>query len=326
MEKKTIKKILEKFPKLNMSIVPTPILKLDKISNECETNIYCMRDDLTGFAFGGNKTRKLDYLIANALNQNKDTLIGIGANQSNFCRIVTAAGIINGMDVHLVLAGEKPGQPTGNLLIDHLFGAKIHHIDTDDDNVIINEANLLERKLIEQGKKVYNIPFGGSIPTGILGYVEAFDEILTFSRQTNTNFSTIIHASGSGGTQSGLVVGQAISGWPGKIIGMSVGKDEQLLSGIVFDLASETAKLLGVEVERELIKVDDSYVGEAYGAKTEQGEQAIKLFAQKEGILLDNVYTGKAVSGLLDYASRGLFKKSENILFIHTGGNIQLFE
>lgn len=318
------KSILEQFARLNMSILPTPLHRLDGISEEYSANIYCKRDDLTGFAFGGNKTRKMDFLIGDAVRKKSDTLIALGANQSNFCRIAAAAGIANGLDVHLVLKGPKPERPTGNLLMDHLFKAEIVHVDSDNWETLEERGRLLEQQLTEQGRKVYCLPLGGSTPIGGLGYVSAFFEILDDCRRLEISLDVIVHASSSGGTQAGLVVAKTLSGWPGKIIGMLV--DEQRWPDKIYNIACETGKLVGANISKKDIIVDDSYKGYSYGARTEECESAIKVFAEKEGILLDNVYSGKAASGLIDYAKRGLFNEKENILFIHTGGNIELFK
>ncbi len=320
------KSILKRFPKLTISLLPTPLHKLEKVSEELSANVYCKRDDLTGFAFGGNKTRKLDFLIGDAIKRKADTLIAIGAKQSNFCRIAAATGIVNGFDVHLVLGGTKPEKPTGNLLLDHIFGAKIHYIDSDDWVVCEEKQRELMKNLTKQGRKVYCLPMGGSTPIGALGYVLAFYEIIDDSERTGISFDTIVLASSSGGTQAGLIAGKELTGWKGKIIGMAVAKDKEKLEEEIYNLACETGELVGTNIKKENVIIDDSYIGEKYGARTAQCEEAIKLFAQKEGILLDYVYTGKAAAGLIDYARRGLFDNNENVLFIHTGGNVELFE
>lgn len=321
-----IANLLQKSPRLNSSLLPSHLYRLNKLSEYLSANIYCLRDDLTGFASGGNKTRKLDYLIADALQENANTLIAVGANQSNFCRIAAAYGKVNNLEVHLVLAGKKPGKQTGNLLLDHLFDAIIHHVDTDDDEVVLQEAKKLEQELTCIGKKVYFLPMGGSIPVGTLGYIQAFNEILTYSKKNNLAFSTIIHASGSGGTQAGLVLGKALSSWPGKIIGMSVGKPSDKLFSVVNTLCRKTIEKYNLQTASLSILTEDAYLGEKYGARTREAGEAIKLFARLEGILLDEVYTGKAVAGLIDYVKKGKLNRNENILFIHTGGSIQLFE
>jgi len=285
-----------------------------------------MRDDLSGFAFGGNKTRKLDYLVYDAIQQGTDTLLAVGANQSNFCRITAAYGAANGLGVQLLLSGEQEESPTANLYLDHLFNATITHTDAFENSQVEEKSLQLETELTKQGKKVYRMPLGGSTPLGTLGYLSAFDEILNFSKKNNLNFNSIFHASGSGGTQAGLVLGKMISKWQGDIIGISVGRSATELHSVVDNLAKETANLLNFTPNEIEFIVDESYIGEKYGAHTQAGSKAIKEFATHEGILLDNVYTGKAAAGLLDYIQKGKVDKSDNILLIHTGGNIELFE
>jgi len=321
-----ITKLLQNIPHLNYSIIPTPIMKLENLSKKYDANIYCMRDDLTGFAFGGNKTRKLDYLVYDAIQQGADTLLAVGANQSNFCRITTAYGAANGLEVQLLLSGKKEKNPKANLYLSQLFNAIVTHTDAYENAEVEAESLLLEAKLIEQGKKVYRMPLGGSTPLGTLGYLKAFDEILSFCEKNNIAFDNIFLASGSGGTQAGLVLGKMITDWQGDIIGVSVGRSATELHSVVDNLAKETAKMLNITPSETKFTVDENYIGEKYGAHTKAGKNAIKEFAVNEGILLDNVYTGKAAAGLLDYLKKGKIKKSGNILFIHTGGNIELFE
>lgn len=318
--------ILNKFPKFNFSVLPTPFQKLENISHILNRSIYCKRDDLTGFALGGNKTRKLDFLIGNAKRSGADILIAVGSIQSNFCRIASAAGKVAGIDVRLILGGKPSTKPTGNLLLDHIFGATIKFIDSSKWESWEREAEILSEKLEKEGKKVYRLPVGGSTPIGALGYIQAFLEIMEQSQSNGVNIDTIVHATSSAGTQAGLVVGKTITGWKGKIIGMAVAKDKPALINEVYKLASDTASMLGSRIDINDVIVDDAYRGTAYAARTKECEEAIKLFAYTEGILLDNVYTGKAAAGLIDYAKRGIFQRSENICFIHTGGTVELFE
>ncbi len=326
-----IQKLVQKFPKLNHSILPTPINRLAKLSDKYSTNIYCMRDDMTGFAFGGNKTRKLDYLVYDAILQGADTLLAVGANQSNFCRITAGYGAANGLEVHLLLSGKPTIQPTANLYLDKLFGAVVHHTDAHENDAVEAQSLRLEQELKKQGKKVYRMPLGGSTPLGTMGYLGAFAEILEYSEKNNLQFDYIFLASGSGGTQAGLVLGQMISDWQGEIIGISVGRSADELKKVVANLAESALELLNtkeanINSTSASATVDDHYIGEKYGAFTKWGSEAIEEFAQTEGILLDNVYTGKAAAGMLDYLRNGKVDKSKNILFIHTGGNIELFE
>jgi D-cysteine desulfhydrase family pyridoxal phosphate-dependent enzyme len=317
---------LLRFPRFEFSILPTPIQKLKNISSKYDAQIYCMRDDLTGFAFGGNKTRKLDFLIADAKSKGFDTLIGVGANQSNFCRMTAAAGKVAGMGVHLILSGPKPEKPTANLMLDYMFGAKVYHTNAYENSAVEKESELLEKELIRQGRKVYRMPMGGSTPLGALGYFNAFIEIMEYNNKNNIIFNKIFIASGSGGTQAGLVLGQMINTWSGQLIGISVGRSAAELKQVVAQIVKGSCKLLNTDYQTTEILVDESFIGEGYGIPTKECEQAIEEFANFEGILLDKVYTGKAAAGMLDYIKKGYTNKEDNILFIHTGGNIELFE
>ena len=322
----TIQESLRPFPRLHNSLLPTPVHRLDYLSDEYGVNVYCKRDDLTGFGFGGNKTRKLDYLLPHALSQGCDTLIAIGANQSNFCRMAAAYGVAGNMEVHLILGGKEPENATGNLRLVHLLEVVCHHVDSSDWDTWAHEAEKLERELTSQGKKVYRMPVGGSTSRGALGYVDAFSEIIADQSRLEVEFDTVIHASSSAGTQAGLVVGQAVSGWCGSIIGISVAKPQAIQEKDVLHLARTTAAEIDACVDPSSIVVDDGYVGEGYAVVTPNCERAVALFAQRLGIFLDYVYTGKAAAALIDYLQKGRFDNDANVLFIHTGGNIELFE
>lgn len=309
----------------SLSLLPTPLRRLDQLSKTLGYNIFCKRDDLTGFAMGGNKTRKLDYLLIDAAARNVDTFIAVGSYQSNFCRVVTAAGTKMNYEVHLVLGGMKATTLSGNLLLDELFGAKVHPVHSEEWRDWENHAALLEEKLTAEGKRVDALPIGGSTPVGALGYVNAFCEIMEDSLRMNAKFDVIIHATSSGGTQAGLLVGKSLTGWDGIIMGVGVAKHSRILQDEVLDLATKTAKAFNVKIYRPDIVVDDAHQGVGYGARTEQAEEAIQLFARTEGILLDHVYTGKAAAALIEYCNKGRFEKDQNILFLHTGGNAELF-
>jgi D-cysteine desulfhydrase family pyridoxal phosphate-dependent enzyme len=318
--------IARKFPVLGYSLLPTRIHRLENISKLMNANIYCKRDDLTGFAFGGNKTRKLDYLIADAVKNNYDTIIAAGANQSNFCRIASAYGAASGLKTYLVLGGRKPDIPTGNLMLDYLFGAEIIHVDSEEWAIWEKEAVKLELYLTEKGRKVYRMPIGGSTPTGALGYVEAVREITEYSSDTGINFSNIFFPTGSAGTQSGLIAGKAIYGLNSEINGIAITKNAEQITDEVSALTDGIFRILEIDRPECVIRVDDNYIGAKYGAFTESADKTVNLFAKKEGILLDYVYSGKAAAGMLDYMRKNMISKSGNILFIHTGGNIQLFK
>jgi len=318
--------ILAHLDRENISLLPTPFYRMNTLSELLERNIYIKRDDLTGFAFGGNKTRKFDFLIADALGKGCDTIVGIGANQSNFCRILSGVGAKYGLAVHLILNGTEPKNPTGNLLLDHLFGANVHHIDTTDPAERFEKAIEIRKQLEYTGRRVYFLPPGGSTTIGTMGYIAGWGELMDDFENQQLKVDKIFHASSSAGTQAGLVAGQAITGWQGQIIGISVDVPEMELEKNVFDLAQSAGDFLNVQIPRSIVTVDDHYIGAGYGKRTEAAAEAIELFAQKEGVLLDYVYTGKAASGLIDYCRSGRIKPDETVVFLHTGGNIQLFE
>ncbi len=310
----------------HLAVLPTPVHELMALSEISHCRVFCKRDDLTGFAFGGNKARKLDFLIADAIRCKCDTLVAVGANQSNFCRMVAAYGSATLMEVHLVLGGEKPDMATGNLRLDHLLGAEIHHVSSSDWDVWEARAVALETDLKSQGRIVYRMPVGGSTAIGALGYVAAMSEILDDERRLGQQFDTVVFASGSAGTHAGLVVGKTINNWPGRVLGCCVADKREYLQQQVYDLAEETAKMLGTSIDRSTVFADDSFLGDGYGLRTKACEEAVEFFARKCGIFLDYVYTGKAAAGLLAYLRNGRFKPGSAVLFLHTGGNIELFE
>ncbi len=315
---------IKAFPCFPLSLLPTPCHRLDRLSKDLGLAIYCKRDDMTGFGLGGNKTRKLELLVGEALEHGCDTLVTCGGVQSNFCRLTAAAGAAAGMQVHLVLGGGRPEKETGNLILDRLMGAHIHHVSSSHWDDWEAQSDTLVEDLESKGRKVLKIPIGGSVPTGAVGYVSAFIEILRDEERLGLSFDHIIHATGSGGTQAGLVAGKALTGWQGRISGISVSAGREEMEGIVYELASHTAALLGGKADRDSVLVDDRFIGPAYGVSTPQGEEAIRIFAKKEGVFLDRVYTGKAASGLLANIGKGEIT-GKNILFLHTGGQPELF-
>ncbi|MDD4869155.1 MAG: D-cysteine desulfhydrase family protein [Kiritimatiellae bacterium] len=307
------------------AILPTPVHELLALSKMSKCRVFCKRDDLTGFGFGGNKARKLDFLISDAIQSGCNTLLAVGASQSNFCRMVAAYGSAYGMDVHLLLGGRKPDISTGNLLLDHMLGTECHHVDSGDWNEWEAKAAELEVSLRKEGRTVYRMPIGGSTAIGALGYVEAMSEILNDEKRLGLHFDAVVFASSSAGTQAGLVVGKSIANWPGQVIGFSVAKEQERQQQDVFNLARETAIRFGVSIDKKTICVDDSCLGAGYAKHTKACEDAVQLFARKYGIFLDYVYTGKAAAGLLDYLKADRFVPGSAILFLHTGGNVELF-
>ena len=308
-------------PRLRFAHLPTPIEALPRLSEELNgPRLLVKRDDQTGLAFGGNKTRKLEFLVAEAQDQGADTLITAGALQSNHCRQTAAAAARFGFDCMLVLVGEPPAQVSANLLLDQLFGAKIIWTEKPQ-----RDAALLEtfEKTIAQGRKPYLVPYGGSNPTGALGYAFAMEELI--GQNVKTDWS--VFASSSGGTQAGLVLGARVFGYSGKVLGISVDEPQHDLQVRVAKLASETSERLGPRIDfaADEILVNADYCASGYGVLTEAEREAIRLFAKYEGLLLDPVYTGRAAAGLIDLIRKGFFKKDETVLFWHTGGQPALF-
>jgi D-cysteine desulfhydrase family pyridoxal phosphate-dependent enzyme len=310
--------------KLCESILPTPIHKLKNISKETGFNIYCKRDDLTGFVFGGNKTRKLDFLVYDAIVKNCDCLVTVGGFQSNFCRLTSAYGAKYDLDVYLVLGGkDKPEKFSANLLIDKYLGAKITFVKSEDWDKWLNRALQLKDFLIRKGKKPYFMPIGGSNIIGVQGYLEAFKEIKDY---TQVHFDYIFHATASGGTQSGLIAGSILFNYNTKVIGIAVAKSSDKLKSEINSLLNEFFRNNSVLIKNYNIVVDDRFIGKGYAIPTSQSQMVIKKFARKEGLFLDSVYTGKAALGMLKWLEEKKVSKGANVLFIHTGGNVEFFK
>lgn len=315
---------LQSFPRVPLSLVPTPCHPLRALSRRFGVEVFCKRDDMTGFGFGGNKSRKLEFLVGEAQHHKCDTLVTCGGIQSNFCRLTAAAGAACHMSVHLILGGVHPERSSGNVLLNEILGAQLHYVDSEDWKIWEEEADRITMDLESRGKKVFRIPVGGSVPVGAAAYSAVFLEILSDQERLGVSFDQILHASGSAGTQAGLVVGKDFTLWPGRITGVSVAKGQAELEEIVFRLAAETAGLLGGKVNRESVVVEERYIGPGYAKRTAVAERAIQLFAREEGVFLDHVYTGKAAGALLDWLEQGLLS-GQRVLFLHTGGLPELF-
>jgi len=308
-------------PRVRFAHLPTPIEPMPRLSKELGGfQLLVKRDDQTGLAFGGNKTRKLEFIVAEAQNQGATTLITAGAMQSNHCRQTAAAAAKFGFECILVLVGESTQQGSANLLLDQLFGAQIVWTEKLRRDTTLQEV-FEESKSI--GKKPYLVPYGGSSSTGAIGYATAMEEYLG----QNIRADWIVIPSSSGGTQAGLTVGARLFGFSGKILGISVDEPQQILQQRVAKLASDTSVRLGnsVTFRPEKILVNSDYATPGYGVMTAEELKAISLFAKSEGLLLDPVYTGRAAVGLIDLIRQGFFKEDETILFWHTGGQPALF-
>jgi L-cysteate sulfo-lyase len=304
-------------PRLNFAHLPTPVETMPRLSEALGgPRLSIKRDDQTGLAFGGNKTRKLEFLLADAREQDANTLITGGAMQSNHCRQTAAAAARFEFKCILVLTGAESERASGNLLLDRLFGAAIVYVaDRADRDRVLQETF---DRAANDGKKPYLIPYGGSNATGALGYAFAMKELI----DQNASADWIVFASSSGGTHAGLLLGQRMFGFNGRILGISVDESEEWLKNEVSKLASATSEKIGEpsEFTPADVLVDADYSAAGYGVVTEREREAIRLFAQYEGLLLDPVYTGRAAAGLIDLIRKGVFKRTDAVLFLHTGG------
>jgi len=312
---------MDNIPRLRFAHLPTPIESLPRLTEALDgPPLLVKRDDQTGLAFGGNKTRKLEFLVAEAQDQEAQTLITAGALQSNHCRQTAAAAAKFGLGCTLVLVGEPPARASGNLLLDHFFGAEIVWAEKARRDAILQE---IFEHAESQNRRPYLVPYGGSNPTGALGYAFAMQELMAQGGPPDW----IVFASSSGGTQAGLVLGARRFGFKGKVLGISVDEEEKGLQQRVADLASETSVRLGTRIDftPDEILVNAGYLGGGYGVMGAGEREAIRLFARTEGLLLDPVYTGRAAAGMIDLIRKGFFKKDASVLFWHTGGQPALF-
>jgi len=305
--------------------LPTPIAELPRLSETLGgPRLLVKRDDMTGLATGGNKTRKLEFLIAEALAQKADTVISTGAAQSNHCRQTAAAAARAGLRCILVLGQMAPERITGNLLIDQLVGAQIRWSGDRDQVAMMEEVAEEERSV---GRVPYVIPYGGSNPVGAAGYVLAMDELTRQILRDELRIDHIVFATSSGGTQAGMTVGALAHHFEGSLLGISVAPEAKTLKANVLALAQATAQHLDLrlEIDPGRIVVNDAYTGEGYGIMGEPEREAITLAARSEGLLVDPVYTGRALAGLIDLIRKGQYGSDETVLFWHTGGSPALF-
>jgi len=318
------------FPRTQLCHQPTPIEALPRLTKLLGgPNLFIKRDDCTGLATGGNKTRKLEFLVGEAIQQNADLLVTQGAVQSNHVRQTAAAASKVGMKCHVLLERRVPGrnstyEETGNVLLNSLFGATHEFRPAGLD--MNAEAEQVSEALRDKGMRPYFIPGGGSNPTGALGYSVCAQEIADHSRDTGQGFDWLVMGTGSTGTQAGLVAGFHAIGHNLPVMGVSVRQPQEKQMNAVHALTQKTVEKLGVDgVPLSKILVDDGYVGEGYGIPAESTLEAIRLLAQQEGLLLDPVYSAKGMAGLIGMVRAGFFKTTDNVIFLHTGGATALF-
>lgn len=309
---------------------PTPLEEAKALTRHLGgPRIFFKRDDLTGAGLGGNKVRKLEYILGRALAEGCDTLIVCGGYQSNLARIASAMGARAGLDVQLVLGGVagEARPETGNLLLDRLLGATIHFVETEPRWDFGTAIEDLAATLRARGRRPFVMPLGGSSPEGMAGYVDATAELLTQCEHRRILPDHLYVAVGSGGTCSGLLLGATNLNAPYAVTGISVSRTTDFLRDKIAAETREARQMLGLArtPERNTLRLFDDYVGDGYGALTEGALDAIALVGRLEGVLLDPVYSGKAMHGLIDHIRRGLIGAGETVVFLHTGGSPALF-
>ncbi|MCD6368381.1 MAG: D-cysteine desulfhydrase family protein [Thermoproteales archaeon] len=321
--------LLSKFPRVRLTPLPTPLEKLERLSKELGVDIYVKRDDVMTLAFGGNKVRKLEFTLGDAIAKGCDTIVTTGALTSNHARLTAAACRKLGLKLVLVLRGRDrqfPRKVKGNLLLDYIFGADIRIADVDKSEIprVLREV---AEELKGEGYKPYILPTGGATPVGVLGYVNACMELIYQLNERNLEVDYLVHASGTGGTQAGLVLGFKAFNTPIKVIGVSEGTPVETLRRKVYDLANEVAKLLdlNVKIDDSDIVVEGRYMFGGFGVITKEVVDTIKYVARTEGLLLDPIYTAKAMYGLIDMIRNGEIDKGSKVVFLHTGGTPLIF-
>ena len=323
--------LLSRFPRVSLAHLPTPMEHLPRLSKHLDgPEIYVKRDDCTGLGTGGNKTRKLEFLIADAQMKKANVVITQGAVQSNHARQTAAAAAKVGMQCELIFEKRVTDASdaylkSGNVFLDQLFGANIREVEKGSD--MNEEMNKVANELTQKGSTPYIIPGGGSNPIGALGYVDCVLEIITQANQQNIEIDCIVHATGSAGTQAGLIVGAKAMNSNIPILGIGVNVSQKLQEEKVYQLACETAEYMGLPgiIDREDVVANCDYVGEGYGISTKSMNAAILTLARYVGLLFDPVYSGKGLAGMLDLIKKDYFQGQKNIIFIHTGGSVGLF-
>ena len=308
--------------RLPLCTLPTPLHRLEELSRRLAADIWIKRDDLNGFAMGGNKARKAEFLLADALQRKCDVVLTAGAMQSNHVRVIAAASSRFSMECHLFLSGPKPDQPTANLLLDLLADAQVHVVPSEErPSAMETFAEQLQKK----GRRPYIIPIGGSNEIGAQGYVLGVQELEEQLQHLPRKPTTLVFSSSSGGTHAGILAGMALVQSKMRHLGIRVDRDPDLEESIC-TVANAIAKRLDLvkEFQREDVSLNSDYIGEDYGIPSKEGTQALKELWQREGILLEPVYTAKAMAGLIDLTRRGEWA-DERVLFLHSGGTPSVF-
>ncbi|MBS1169795.1 MAG: putative Pyridoxal phosphate-dependent deaminase family protein [Burkholderiaceae bacterium] len=319
---------LQELPRQPLGFLPTPLVELKRLSRFLGgPRIWIKRDDQTGLAFGGNKTRKLEFLLGDALAQGADTLVTGGAAQSNHCRQTAAAAAASGLECHLALGGTAPDEINGNLLLDQLLGAHVHWCGEKRKG---EDIPLICERLQAAGRKPYIVPYGGSSAVGALGYAWASQELFAQLAEMGERMSHMVFASSSGGTHAGLLAGRRLCAQECQVVGIRIDQpaaDEPDFVETILSLANAVAARLelGATFTPDDVRLRSEYTGAGYGVVGEAEREAVSMLARHEGILLDPVYTGRAMAGLIDLIRQKEFSPRDSVLFWHTGGGPALF-
>jgi 1-aminocyclopropane-1-carboxylate deaminase/D-cysteine desulfhydrase-like pyridoxal-dependent ACC family enzyme len=329
-----IRTALEAVPRARLATLPTPLEPGPELPAPLEpgpelpggARLVVKRDDLTGLGLGGNKGRKLEFLCGAAQAAGADTLVTVGAAQSNHARMTAAAGAVLGLETHLVVGGEPDAAPAGNQLLSQLFGARLHHAGTDNWDELGDALDSLVDTLRAAGRRPYAMPIGGSTPVGALGFLAAWEELAAQCSAAGLRPAAIVHASSSAGTHAGLLAGRAVwaaSGAPApEVIAIDVAKESDDLAGDALRLARGALDAVGIDVpvDPALAELDGRWVGDAYAVPSAAGDAAVAWAARRGAWVLDRTYTGKAFAGLLGLAGEGRFPAGSTVVFWHTGG------
>jgi L-cysteate sulfo-lyase len=322
---------LSRFPRVRLGHLPTPLEPMPNLTAALGgPRLWIKRDDCTGLSTGGNKTRKLEFLMAEAVALRADTVITQGATQSNHARQTAAAAAKLGMKCFILLEDRTGSKDpdynhNGNVLLDRLHDATVERRANGSD--MQQEMEDLADRLRSDGRRPYVIPGGGSNPVGALGYANAALELISQAATMGLRIDHLVHATGSSGTQAGLVAGLYAANSDIRLLGVGVRAPKEKQESMVYNLACKTIDHIGMrgELPRALVSANCDYVGSGYGLPTPGMVEAVELLARTEGILLDPVYSGKGMAGLIDLVRKGHFKASDNVVFLHTGGSVALF-
>ena len=314
--------------RLSLALLPTPLVEATRLTKALEgPRILLKRDDLTGFGFGGNKVRKLEFLIAAALDEKADVVVTGAGPQSNHIRATAAAARVAGLDVVAVMHGSRPTETQGNLLLDELLDIEIRFTDDPDRSLVDRKIDEVAEELRRAGRHPYVIPRGGASPLGTLGYVACVRELREQWGAMSAEPDWMVVATGACGTQSGIIAGTKLVGVSSRVLGITVSRPVEECQERILRLATAAAGLAGhpITLSREDIVVRDGFIGPGYGIPSPEGIAAIRLLARTEGIFLDPTYTGKAMAGLMEEIRSGRIGKNETVIFVHTGGEPALF-